>query len=615
MSDSFKAIADKNNKLYGKTKKYADIAYFVAVLFIVAGRAMVLTREANAVFVTTIVYTGSALLFLIGAYRLFFQIFKNWKKALLGFLVVVFSFVYSEFSSSASEFPVVALAIVGAMDVSADSILLSGIIGNLVMIANNILVTLFGNNYSEMYALGNNDYLFLGDNSFSFPVFNNYSSTDFAAHYFWILAAYIWIRGKKITWGEVLAFGALDALIYSMTGSNTTLFGISLLFILVVFLKISTKVSETAVYKNGLLNSVISGINKFFSFCFKYSYIALALVAVVLAVLYSTGDPVFYRLNSILHARLSLGHRGINEYGINLFSTEVHVFGSKSSIDNFYNFIDCSYLSLLIKGGLAPLLFYLASMTTIQLKHKKFIFGTCLLAICALSCFEEHHLAQLPYNFFILLLFADLNIDNKLSDDQCVKTRWKSMINCIAWILCGAFAVSAGCIYYSRFDALKRINRLDNKANSIYYSVQDNLDDLVGNGTWKQKITPMNSSLYGETLVEPNDFEYVTGTSWSEMNKDPKVHSYYTVYYDNQVQFTDDSILSLLITDDVKSLIGDGSIIIEYDVQSGSLYSIWYSESYGCNPIEGEGFQTPNRRAKMSTNTINVGYSTGDKNE
>ena len=110
MGGSFQELVEKNSKLYSKTKKYADWAYFVAVLFIVAGRAMVLTREANATFVTVIVYTGSALLFLIGAYRLFFQIFKNWKKALLGFLVVVFSFVYAEFSSSASEFPVVALA-------------------------------------------------------------------------------------------------------------------------------------------------------------------------------------------------------------------------------------------------------------------------------------------------------------------------------------------------------------------------------------------------------------------------------------------------------------------------------------------------------------------------
>ena len=618
MSDSFKAIADKNNKLYGKTKKYADIAYFVAVLFIVAGRAMVLTRHSNDIFVTTIVYAGSALLFLIGAYRLFFQFFKNWKKALLGLLVVIFSFIYSEFSSSASEFPVVALAIVGAMDVSADSILLAGIIGNLVMIANNVIVAFF-NSGNDMYAYDSNDFFYLGDNYVSFPTFNNFSSTDFAAHYFWIIAAFLWIRGKKITWCEIFAVGALDAMVYSMTGSNTSLIGISLLFFLTFGLKLWLSISqrshscEKAVpsdKKNIVIYSLTSISNNLIGFGIKYSYVIFAVVTILLTVFYNTGIPVFYMLNNMLHHRLGLGHKGIVEYGIHPFASGVRVYGSNSSIDGYYNFIDCSYVSVLVRGGIIPLLFYVGSLTTIQLRHKKFLYGAALLAVCALSCVEEHHMAELPYNFFILLLFADYNLDKKTGVDS-LKKQTKKVISGLSFALCGVFAVSTMCINIPRINLIKELDMLDSKATQIYIAVQGDLDRLVENGTWKMETSSMSSSMYGEVVSEPEDFIAVTGTTWKEQTSDPKAHSYYAVYYDNDIQTASDSVLTLLISDKTKELIGNGSVVIEYDVQTAELYSVWYSEQPGCYVIKGSGARTSIRRPQLSGKESKEGYSTG----
>lgn len=619
MGGSFQELVEKNSKLYSKTKKYVDLAYFVAVLFIVAGRAMVLTREANAVFVTIIVYTGSALLFLIGAYRLFFQIFKNWKKALLGFLVVVFSFVYAEFSSSASEFPVVALAIIGAMDVSADSILLAGIIGNLVMIANNVIVAVF-NSENDMFAYDSNDFFYLGDNYVSFPTFNNYSSTDFAAHYFWIIAAFLWIRGRKITWGEIFALGTLDAMVYSMTGSNTSLIGISLLFILTIGYKIwfsllqksnNCEKRDSFDKMKDVFCSLVSVTKGILEFCFKYSFAFFAVITIFLTIFYNSGNPFFFSLNNILHHRLGLGHKGIVEYGIHLFASGVRVYGSNSSIDGYYNFIDCSYVSILIKGGIIPLLFFVGSFTAIQLKHKKFLFGAALLAICALSCVEEHHMAELPYNFFILLLFADFNLDKKTGVDS-QKLQTKKAINGLSFALCGVFAISTVCINLPRFKSIKELDMLDNKAAQIYSAVQDDLDCLVENGTWQNETVSMSSLMYGEVVKEPEDFFAVTGVTWDEQTNDPKAHSYYAVYYDNDIQTTSGSILNLLISDKTKELIGTGSVIIEYDVQTGKVYSIWYSEQPGCYVIEGAGARTVIRRPRLSGKETKEGYSTGD---
>ena len=136
-------------------------------------------------------------------------------------------------------------------------------------------------------------------------------------------------------------------------------------------------------------------------------------------------------------------------------------------------------------------------------------------------------------------------------------------------------------INYPRFKAVKDLDALDNKASEIYSAVQNNLNTLVGNGTWQLKTSPMNSYMFGELVKEPEDFMSVTGSTWKEYTKEPKVHSFYAVYYDNQIP-SDDGILELLISDEVKTLVGNGSIVIEYDVQSGKVYAVWYSEQSGC---------------------------------
>ena len=96
--------------------------------------------------------------------------------------------------------------------------------------------------------------------------------------------------------------------------------------------------------------------------------------------------------------------------------------------------------------------------------------------------------------------------------------------------------------------------------------------------------------------------------------KDPKEHAFYSVSYDTSYAGSDEkSIVDILINDEVKSLIGDGSIVIEYDVVKGKVYSVWYSETPGCYVIPG-GRRT-DRAGRFRTDVKNVeGYSTGKVN-
>ena len=589
------SVAVKVNAVGKKTKYYADKVYLYGLVFFLASQACALASTVSEPFYYLLFYAGIVLLAITGIYRIFFTLFEDLKTAFIAISAVLFGlayFIYSVctvYSNDALILLIVAVAIAGAIGVNADHILTAGIIGNAVMIINNIYLSIirtdevFGNLYAH------SDFFYFGKNVFYFHRMNNRSSTDWASHYFWMIVAYLWIRGKKITWGEICAVGAMDILVYSLTGSNTSLVCITFALLITVVYKLYTvrkspSVNAKTEQKD---NALECGIKRIVDVCSKYSFVIMAAAMILLTVLYDIGNPVFYRLNLILHERLALGQRGIIENGIHLFASGVNIYGNFSLVDPFYNFLDSSYISVLVKMGLLPFAFYLGIMTSVQIRHRKYLYGALLLAVCALSCVEEHHLAEVPYNFFVLLLFADF--DKEKTDNVLAVTKKKKSVQKISIVsvaLSIAFIAGAVFVNYPRYKALKECDRLDKRAAAIYRSVQDNLDSMVASGEWQQQTALMNYVQLGSLIVdEPYDFHLVMGKKWSDMNKDPKVHAYYSICYDALENDSSYDVNALLISDDVKELIGGGSAVIEYDVAAGKVYSVWYSEQSGCHSI------------------------------
>lgn len=601
-----------------KTGYYADKVYLYGLAFFLASQACILTNSVPALFYYLLFYIGAVLLGAAGIYRLIFTFMKELKKALALSAVLLFGIVYFAYSSmmigvsDSLVYLIVAIAMVGAAGVKADHILTAGIIGNLVMILNNVYMTFVRSDDLAVNLYTDNDFFYFGNDQFTFHRMNNRSSTDWASHYFWIIVAYLWIRGKKITWGEIVAAGALNILVYSLTGSTTSLVCISAAVLIALIYKLHlTFMSRSG--KEQKESSFLSAAKKILGVCAKYSFAIFAVIMIVLTVLYDFGDPVFYRLNWMLHERLGLGQRGIIEQGVHLFSAGVPIYGNLSNIDWFYNFIDCSYLAILVRMGVVPFVFYLASMTAVQIKHKKYLYGALLLAVCALSCVEEHHLFEIPYNFFLLLLFADFGAE-KTDNAQSVKSKKNNSgnLNIIALVLAVVFCVSAVCVNYPRYTAIRECNRLDQKASEIYSAVQKNIDELNAGGRWQEQTSLMTSYQYGDVLGEPYDYPYITGKNWAEDTKDPKAHSYYAVPYDASVENSSYEVLDLLISDEVKSLVGSGSAVIEYDVVTGKVYAVWYTDGTGCQAVWGGRASTRLYRLKVKDGM--TGYSTGGAN-
>ena len=599
-------IDDKIKDSAVAISKVVDVAYITILFFFMACNALRLVR-VSFIPIDIPYLTCFVVLAIIALFRLFIVYLQDRRKILFPVVALLLSVLIMMLSGNSTLLHIV-IAAIGGIGVNADHILTAGIAGNVVMIVNNFFMTLFSK--PDLFEVEYQDrhFMLLGNDSIYVSKMNNFSSTDFASHYFWVIAAFLWIRGKKMTWGEIFALGALDILVYSLTASKTTLLCVFLLLFCAVFTKLKVHLFWLSDGKNQFVNA----ITKVFVFCCRYSFLIFAVFSILLAMSFTCSSPFLLWLNDKLHWRLSLGHRAMAEYGIRLITADIPIYGMSSSADGFYNFLDCSYIAILLRNGALALALYLSFVSSFQCRHKKYIYGLVILAVCALSCVEEHHMSELPYNMFLLLVFADLNADKK-ADETVLnqKITFRKAINGVSFLLCGCFMAASAAVYYPMYKSVKNLDRLDNQALEIYNAVQENLDTMTADGSWQQATDAMASDMYGEKLDRPDDFDTVTGVSWNKATVDPKAHSYYSVYYSAlDTAGESDAILELLITDEVKSMIGDGSVIIEYDVIAGEVYAVWYAEAPGCYVID-NGRRSDRIGRLRSDVKLVEGYSTG----
>lgn len=588
-------ILSSLHKVNNKTKRYVDVLYLFALTLFLASAACSLTN--NVFTAVPVIQTVSAvLLIVIGLMRLLTEFANNLKRALLALIVLLFGILYSLNSRDVIPMSTVAFAIIGGIGVQADMILCAGLIGNCLLIIHNLVMSGLSDSFILLNKYQYRQFFYLGDNRFLMNKMNNSSCTDLAAHYLWMMAAYLWIRGKKITWGEILALAALNALIYSLTGSNTSFLCGAVLIVFAFVMKLwlfadknfslRSKI-DSCKGKKPLIKGVCDACSKTFAFLAKFSFVILAALCIAGTIFYDLSNPVLNTMNNILHSRLSLGHRGILEYGVHLIAHDVPNYGESVSADGFYNYFDCSYVSILITSGVLLLAFYLIVITVVQLKNKKYIYGAALLAVCAISCIEEEHLAEIYKNFFILLLFADFDPDKKINDSPDVfKIRSSRAINWISVALCLAFVGGFAGVVIPRYKAVKELDSLDAKAEAICISVNSNLDRMVSNGTWSACTDGLSTDQYGIPMSFPDDYYDVTGEFWYEAISNPD-HAYFYVLYDaSDSSYNEFGITEFLIDDETKSLIGEGSAVIEYDLIKGEVYSVWYSDASGCRQIK-----------------------------
>ena len=141
---------------------------------------------------------------------------------------------------------------------------------------------------------------------------------------------------------------------------------------------------------------------------YKYIFPLCALLIIFLTYLYSTGDDFILLINFFLSGRLALGFDALMSKGIPLLGQKYIQYGAGSGI--YYNFIDSSYLVLLIIYGI--ILFLLVMYVYVRIcSHCISIRNRVLLYVLfmiAINSMIEQHFMEFAYNPFYMAFSAKL---------------------------------------------------------------------------------------------------------------------------------------------------------------------------------------------------------------
>ena len=210
---------------------------------------------------------------------------------------------------------------------------------------------------------------------------------------FFALCSYLMFRGKKISYLELVALLVATIYMYQQTSTSSPLY---LSILILTYSLFSIKIFKKEFIIGSLLTKTLV----------QYAFI-LALAIILYFCFYSSGD-LFHLVDQFTHNRLRLSVQGFRNFGVSLLGrpisfTTMDIFGNFSSN---YNFIDSSFVQLLVIDGLAVSSFMLFALTRVMnyfVSNKKDIILACLGVMIIHGMFDPQMLV-LRYSPLILLI-------------------------------------------------------------------------------------------------------------------------------------------------------------------------------------------------------------------
>ena len=242
------------------------------------------------------------------------------------------------------------------------------------------------------------------DGGYRFSLGFNYVS--FASQrLFFALCTYLMFRGKRISYLELLALLLATIYMYQQT-STTSPFYLSILIL--TYALFSVKIFKKEFIIENFWTKILA----------HYGFI-LALAIILYFCFYSSGN-LFHLVDQFTHNRLRLSVDGFRNFGVPLFGQRIS-FKTLDMFGNFtsnYNYIDSSFVQLLVIDGLIVSVFMLFALTKVMryfVSIQKDIVLACLGIMIIHGMFDPQMLVlrYSPLILFISRLFI-LNEDTKI---------------------------------------------------------------------------------------------------------------------------------------------------------------------------------------------------------
>lgn len=217
-----------------------------------------------------------------------------------------------------------------------------------------------------------------------------------------IILQYFYIRQGNISIVESAILTILSVFFYVMTNSRFA-FLISMASI-IFFFALKTKIRE---------GKFVVSMKRFFVALPEL----IAAFAIGLHWFYEATNTSYNRLNNLLSGRLALGKSAIDKYGVHLFGQKIEWIGFSisESLKGEYNYVDCSYLQILLEYGLFFLCLVLV-LYSVAIKHSienGQYYLTWILVVVLIFSITEPRLFNLTFNPFILIVVTKCKKEKK----------------------------------------------------------------------------------------------------------------------------------------------------------------------------------------------------------
>lgn len=266
--------------------------------------------------------------------------------------------------------------------------------------------------------------------------------TDFCAHLFFMTLSYVWLRLRRIRWGEIIAIAVLGIFTWVCCDARTTTLLFALLVLRLGIMKLRAHMTSSvksadhaacgyrttraaqrsAERRTGTV--VFSRFREWIDWLVVLSAPIFAAMMILMSRFYSESSGFLRFVNRVLNKRLYYGHIGFDRYNVRLWAQNVEMHGAGGAVKRTteYFFLDSSYVNILLRLGLVVLAAMLMILVITANRERKTgdHLKLFLLFLIIAACVIEHHLIEIQANPFLLLVLA---ADDGQRDDFHVSRR------------------------------------------------------------------------------------------------------------------------------------------------------------------------------------------------
>lgn len=220
-------------------------------------------------------------------------------------------------------------------------------------------------------------------------------TTTSAVLFFFLMLQWIYIRKKKLTYTELILIEGIQFVLYQLTDSRMV-FYLGTIFVGIIGL---AKILDFE-WK----------FTKKIKWLFMLTPIGICVIAIAIHAFYDSSNPIWVKLNDFLSNRLQLGKSAFEEYGVSLFGNKIEWVGhSVVETDRVYNYVDCSYVQLLLEYGVLFLIMVIVIYTVMMyyaIRSEQYETLWIMFFILGFSI-TEPRLMNLVFNPFPILILCD----------------------------------------------------------------------------------------------------------------------------------------------------------------------------------------------------------------